>query len=71
MPEWTMPAYIRDHRERFVERYGTACAVTLGELVDPHRGLGPSSSECGTGTMCTRGGPGDDADGPRRAITSP
>ncbi|WCN07217.1 lantibiotic dehydratase family protein [Streptomyces sp. M92] len=40
IPEWTMPTYIRDHRERFVERYGTACAVTLGELVDPHRSLG-------------------------------
>ncbi|MFH8241335.1 lantibiotic dehydratase [Streptomyces sp. NPDC018321] len=37
IPEWTMPAYLRDYRERFVESYGTACAVTLGELVDPHR----------------------------------
>ncbi|MFC8869750.1 lantibiotic dehydratase [Streptomyces sp. NPDC057148] len=68
IPERTMPAYIRDYRERFVERYGTACTVTLGELVDPHRGLGlpPSAAR-----VYTRGGPGDDADGPRRAITSP
>ncbi|WP_326655557.1 lantibiotic dehydratase [Streptomyces anthocyanicus] len=66
-PQWTTLAYMRDYRERFIERYGTACAVPLGELVDPHRGLG-LPSEYGAEPVYARGGPGDEADGPRRAM---
>jgi thiopeptide-type bacteriocin biosynthesis protein len=66
-PEWTTLAYMRDYRERFIERYGTACAVPLGELVDPHRGLG-LPPEYGAEPVYARGGPGDEADGPRRAM---
>lgn len=66
-PEWTTLAYMRDYRERFIERYGTACAVPLGELVDPHRGLG-LPPEYGAEPTYARRGPGDEADGPRRAM---
>ncbi|MGZ3103351.1 lantibiotic dehydratase [Streptomyces sp. H72] len=66
-PEWTTLAYMRDYRERFIERYGTACAVPLGELVDPHRGLG-LPPEYGAEPAYARSGPGDAADGPRRAL---
>ncbi|ANB10503.1 lantibiotic dehydratase [Streptomyces ambofaciens] len=66
-PEWTTLAYMRDYRERFIERYGTACAVPLGELVDPHRGLG-LPPEYGAEPVYARNGPGDEADGPRRAM---
>ncbi|MFI0040179.1 lantibiotic dehydratase [Streptomyces mutabilis] len=66
-PEWTTLAYMRDYRERFIERYGTACAVPLGELVDPHRGLG-LPPEYGAEPAYARRGPGDEADGPRRAM---
>ncbi|CAL9278078.1 Nisin biosynthesis protein NisB [Streptomyces sp. SudanB5_2050] len=66
-PEWTTLAYMRDYRERFIERYGTACAVPLGELVDPHRGLG-LPPEYGAQPAYARSGPGDEADGPRRAM---
>ncbi|MDT9681064.1 lantibiotic dehydratase [Streptomyces sp. TRM76323] len=66
-PEWTTLAYMRDYRERFIERYGTAGAVPLGELVDPHRGLG-LPPEYGAEPAYARNGPGDEADGPRRAM---
>ncbi|MEU0749513.1 lantibiotic dehydratase, partial [Streptomyces albogriseolus] len=33
-PEWTTLAYMRDYRDRFIERYGTACAVPLGDVHD-------------------------------------
>ncbi|MFE1034144.1 lantibiotic dehydratase [Streptomyces sp. NPDC058807] len=66
-PEWTTLAYMRDYRERFIERYGTACAVPLGELADPHRGLG-LPPEYGAEPAYARSGPGDEADGPRRAM---
>ncbi|MFJ8695104.1 lantibiotic dehydratase [Streptomyces roseolilacinus] len=66
-PEWTTLAYMRDYRERFIERYGTAGAVPLGELVDAHRGLG-LPPEYGAEPAYARNGPGDEADGPRRAM---
>ncbi|MEU0938788.1 lantibiotic dehydratase [Embleya sp. NPDC005971] len=37
---WVTHAHMRDYRNRFIERYGTAGAVPLAELVDAHRGLG-------------------------------
>ncbi|MGJ7021090.1 thiopeptide-type bacteriocin biosynthesis protein [Streptomyces griseorubens] len=66
-PEWTTLAYMRDYRDRFIERYGTACAVPLGELADPHRGLG-LPPEYGAEPTYARTGPGDEVDGPRRAF---
>ncbi|GHE38238.1 lantibiotic dehydratase [Streptomyces cellulosae] len=66
-PEWTTLAYMRDYRDRFIERYGTACAVPLGDLADPHRGLG-LPPEYGAEPTFARTGPGDEADGPRRAL---
>lgn len=66
-PEWTTLAYMRDYRDRFIERYGTACAVPLGELADPHRGLGLPPEYAAEPTYA-RTGPGDEADGPRRAL---
>ncbi|MEW1682546.1 lantibiotic dehydratase [Streptomyces sp. NPDC093594] len=66
-PEWTTLSYMRDYRDRFIERYGTACAVPLGELADPHRGLG-LPPEYGSEPAYARTGPGDEADGPRRAL---
>ncbi|MEQ8145964.1 lantibiotic dehydratase [Streptomyces sp. OP7] len=66
-PEWTTLSYMRDYRDRFIERYGTACAVPLGELADPHRGLG-LPPEYGSEPTYARTGPGDEADGPRRAL---
>ncbi|MFJ1751666.1 lantibiotic dehydratase [Kitasatospora sp. NPDC088134] len=64
-PEWTTLEHLRDYRERFVERYGTASAVPLGELVDPQRGLG-LPPEYGAAPAHARTGPGTDADRPRR-----
>ncbi|MFF5594012.1 lantibiotic dehydratase [Streptomyces althioticus] len=66
-PEWTTLAHMRDYRDRFIERYGTACAVPLGELADPHRGLG-LPPEYGAEPTYARTGPGDEVDGPRRAF---
>ncbi|MBT3164745.1 lantibiotic dehydratase [Streptomyces sp. Vc74B-19] len=66
-PEWTTLSYMRDYRDRFIERYGTACAVPMGELADPHRGLG-LPPEYGSKPAYARTGPGDEADGPRRAL---
>lgn len=66
-PEWTTLAYMRDYRDRFIERYGTASAVPLGELADPHRGLG-LPPEYGAEPTYARSGPGDEADAPRRAL---
>ncbi|MGX1095664.1 thiopeptide-type bacteriocin biosynthesis protein [Streptomyces albogriseolus] len=66
-PEWTTLAYMRDYRDRFIERYGTACAVPLGELTDAHRGLGLPPEYSAEPTYA-RTGPGDEADGPRRAF---
>ncbi|WP_267487981.1 lantibiotic dehydratase, partial [Streptomyces sp. DH12] len=66
-PEWTTLAYMRDYRDRFIERYGTACAVPLGELIDAHRGLGLPPEYSAEPTYA-RTGPGDEADGPRRAF---
>ncbi|MDG4866015.1 lantibiotic dehydratase family protein, partial [Streptomyces sp. T-3] len=66
-PEWTTLAHMRDYRDRFIERYGTACAVPLAELVDPHRGLG-LPPEYAADPAYPRTGPGEDADRPRRAV---
>ncbi|MEV6107362.1 lantibiotic dehydratase [Streptomyces sp. NPDC051940] len=38
--EWSVGSHMRDYHEQFIERYGTDAAVPLGELTDPHRGLG-------------------------------
>ncbi|MFJ5922286.1 lantibiotic dehydratase [Kitasatospora sp. NPDC092948] len=65
-PEWTSLEHLRDYRERFIERYGTASAVPLGELTDPHRGLGLPPEYGGALPSHARTGPGDDADRPRR-----
>ncbi|MFD8594776.1 lantibiotic dehydratase [Kitasatospora sp. NPDC059646] len=65
-PEWTTLEHLRDYRERFVERYGTASAVPLGDLADPHRGLGLPPEYGGALPAHSRSGPGDDADRPRR-----
>ncbi|XCM84243.1 lantibiotic dehydratase [Kitasatospora sp. HUAS MG31] len=64
-PEWTTLEYLRDYRDRFIERYGTASAVPLADLVDPHRGLG-LPPEYGATPAHSRSGPGEDADRPRR-----
>ncbi|MET3984848.1 thiopeptide-type bacteriocin biosynthesis protein [Streptomyces sp. PvR034] len=66
-PQWTSLDHMRDYRERFIERYGTACAVPLGDLVDPHRGLGLPPSYGAPAPAHPRVGPGEDADRPRRA----
>ncbi|GHB24020.1 lantibiotic dehydratase [Streptomyces viridiviolaceus] len=66
-PEWTTLAHLRDYRDRFIERYGTASAVPLADLVDPHRGLGLPPEYTDPPTH-TREGPGDDADRPRRGV---
>ncbi|MET9699016.1 lantibiotic dehydratase [Streptomyces sp. NPDC006529] len=66
-PQWTTLDHMRDYRERFIERYGTACAVPLGDLVDPHRGLGLPPSYGAPAPAHPRTGPGEDADRPRRA----
>ncbi|OMI34076.1 lantibiotic dehydratase [Streptomyces sparsogenes] len=66
-PEWTTLEYMRDYRDRFIERYGTASAVPLGDLVDPHRGLG-LPPEYAEPPVHPRTGPGDDADRPRRGV---
>ncbi|MFI9785901.1 lantibiotic dehydratase [Kitasatospora sp. NPDC051984] len=65
-PEWTTLEHMRDYRERFVERYGTASAVPLGDLADPHRGLGLPAEYGGALPTHARSGPGDDADRSRR-----
>ncbi|MET9662812.1 lantibiotic dehydratase [Streptomyces sp. NPDC006510] len=66
-PEWATLDYMRDYRDRFIERYGTASAVPLGDLVDPHRGLGlpPEYGAAAPGRPAA--GTGEDADRPRRA----
>jgi len=66
-PEWTTLAYMREYRDRFIERYGTASAVPLADLVDPHRGLG-LPPEYADPPAHARVGPGDDADRPRRGV---
>ncbi|NUS89665.1 MAG: lantibiotic dehydratase [Streptomyces sp.] len=66
-PEWTTLEYMRDYRDRFIERYGTASAVPLADLVDPHRGLG-LPPEYAEPPVHPRTGPGEDADGPRRGV---
>ncbi|GAA2338720.1 lantibiotic dehydratase [Streptomyces cuspidosporus] len=68
-PEWTTLEYMRDYRDRFIERYGTASAVPLGDLVDPHRGLG-LPPEYAEPPVHPRTGPGDDADRPRRGVVA-
>ncbi|MFI5527548.1 lantibiotic dehydratase [Kitasatospora sp. NPDC051853] len=65
-PEWGSLAHLRDYRDRFVERYGTASAVPLADLVDPHRGLG-LPPEYTAEDPYPRTGPGAEADRPRRA----
>ncbi|MFE1317961.1 lantibiotic dehydratase [Kitasatospora phosalacinea] len=65
-PEWTTLAHLRDYRDRFVERYGTASAVPLADLADPHRGLGLPPEYGGAAPAHSRSGPGDEADRPRR-----
>ncbi|MEU5101757.1 lantibiotic dehydratase [Streptomyces sp. NPDC021354] len=66
-PEWTTLEYMRDYRDRFIERYGTASAVPLADLVDPHRGLG-LPPEYADPPAHPRTGPGDDADRTRRGV---
>jgi len=66
-PEWTTLDHMRDYRDRFIERYGTASAVPLGDLVDPHRGLGLPPEYGAPAPAHPRVGPGEDADRPRRA----
>ncbi|WP_411080535.1 lantibiotic dehydratase [Streptomyces sp. cmx-18-6] len=66
-PQWTTLEYMRDYRDRFIERYGTASAVPLGDLVDPHRGLGLPPEYGAPAPAHPRVGPGEDADRPRRA----
>ncbi|MGW1106341.1 lantibiotic dehydratase [Streptomyces sp. NPDC002540] len=66
-PEWTTLAHMRDYRDRFIERYGTASAVPLADLVDPHRGLGLPPEYGSSAPAHPRTGPGEDADRPRRA----
>ncbi|MGI5339831.1 lantibiotic dehydratase [Streptomyces sp. CA-181903] len=39
-PRWAALPHLRDYQDAFVDRYGTNGLVPLGELVDPHRGLG-------------------------------
>ncbi|MFJ5880742.1 lantibiotic dehydratase [Kitasatospora cineracea] len=65
-PEWTTLEHLRDYRDRFVEHYGTAGAVPLADLADPHRGLGLPPEYGGAAPAHSRSGPGDDADRPRR-----
>ncbi|MGW4650143.1 lantibiotic dehydratase [Kitasatospora sp. NPDC004289] len=65
-PEWGSLAHLRDYRDRFVERYGTASAVPLADLIDPHRGLG-LPPEYTAEDPYPRTGPGAEADRPRRA----
>ncbi|WP_083646495.1 lantibiotic dehydratase [Kitasatospora sp. CB01950] len=65
-PEWTTLEHLRDYRDRFIEHYGTASAVPLGDLADPHRGLGLPPEYGGALPAHSRSGPGDDADRPRR-----
>ncbi|GAA2423080.1 lantibiotic dehydratase [Streptomyces macrosporus] len=69
-PEWATLEHMRDYRDRFIERYGTASAVPLADLVDPHRGLGlpPEYHSAGDPAAHARIGPGDEADRPRRAL---
>ncbi|MEV1053886.1 lantibiotic dehydratase [Streptomyces sp. NPDC049887] len=64
-PEWATLEYMRDYRDRFIERYGTASAVPLGDLVDPHRGLG-LPPEYQVPPAHSRSGPGEERDRPRR-----
>ncbi|MFJ8039543.1 lantibiotic dehydratase [Kitasatospora sp. NPDC096147] len=65
-PEWGALPHLRDYRDRFIERYGTASAVPLAELVDPHRGLGLPPDHTAEDPY-PRTGPGAEADRPRRA----
>ncbi|MGW7410882.1 lantibiotic dehydratase [Streptomyces sp. NPDC054863] len=70
-PEWATLEHMRDYRDRFIERYGTASAVPLGELLDPHRGLGlPPEYQPGGAPAHAVIGPGADADRPRRAAVA-
>ncbi|PJN40592.1 lantibiotic dehydratase [Streptomyces sp. CB02959] len=71
-PEWGTLAYMRDYRDRFIERYGTACAVPLADLVDPHRGLGlpPEYHEGGAVAPGSPGPGGGDADRARRTAVA-
>ncbi|MFF2807343.1 lantibiotic dehydratase [Streptomyces sp. NPDC058000] len=71
-PEWGTLAYMRDYRDRFIERYGTACAVPLADLVDPHRGLGlpPEYHEGGAAAPVSQGPGGGDADRARRTAVA-
>ncbi|KAB7852327.1 lantibiotic dehydratase [Streptomyces mobaraensis] len=39
-PRWAALPHLRDYQDAFVDRYGTTGLVPLGELTDPHRGLG-------------------------------
>ncbi|MDK0521572.1 lantibiotic dehydratase [Streptomyces sp. ML-6] len=68
-PQWTTLDHMREYRDRFIERYGTACAVPLADLVDPHRGLGlpPEYGALAPDRPRTGSGSGDDPDRPRRA----
>ncbi|GAA2931343.1 lantibiotic dehydratase [Streptomyces thioluteus] len=43
-PPWAALPHMRDYRDAFIDRYGVTAQIPLGELVDPHRGLGYPSA---------------------------
>ncbi|MFD7921208.1 lantibiotic dehydratase [Streptomyces sp. NPDC059740] len=69
--EWLTHRHMRDYQLRFLERYGTATAVRLADLTDPHRGLGfPEGYDAPLDRQAPTAPPDGEASARRRALVA-